>query len=157
MQTNSICVTFRTHLISSERDEVPAGEPIARQLEGELSAAGFHEIVIDDWRDMGYTIDLRSGKVKLNISFAATNNGIYQWALYCSDSVGIWAKLAARPGAIELMRLATTVDRTFQADSRYYQIRWHLFGWQSIGDEPWIDTLRSDDPRLIKRHDCHDT
>jgi hypothetical protein len=153
MQRNSIFVTFKTQSISSERDEIPAGEPIAQQLANELSAAGFQEVTVDDWRDMGYTIDLRYGKVKLNISFAATNNGAYQWALCCSDSVNLWAKLAARPGAIELMRLATTVDRMFHADSQYYQIRWHLFGWQSIGDEPWIDTLHSDDPRLVnQRH-----
>ena len=98
MSSDGIWVTFCSRLpkANPENPDLP-GYGIARRLEEGLRRLGFMDLKLDNWRDVGYSLDcvIDGRPVYLLVSYVG--QGPREWALCCTSDRGLIAKLLRRP------------------------------------------------------------
>jgi hypothetical protein len=115
--------TFNADFPNQEAFE-PPGRPLADYLAESLRLAGY-VVTVDNWRDVGWSVDLNIDGAAVYLYFAAFE-GPDDWLLCCTSDVGLIKRLFGRPTNEKQKRtLAILVDKALKADLRVSNIRWY--------------------------------
>lgn len=109
----------------------PAGAGLARELESALRQAGFVTSEFDNWRDPGWSIDVRVSSHRLQVYFAALDERSWLLVIAPLDRVGIAGWLLGRrtpDTSGEVRLLARTVHTLLRSRSYVSDLSWQNGG-----------------------------
>jgi hypothetical protein len=135
--TTSVWASF---VGASAPGEHPRGEAIALWLRDALATRGVRVIEVDNWRDVGWSIDVSIDGRGIYVVLSHVEGRDHGfWLLCCSSDVGVIGSLSGQVPTQQIRSLAKTVDAILQGESTLSAIRWYPNGWRGNLDDAWAE------------------
>ncbi len=134
-----IWATFKSTLPASSVDDPhPPGFPVAQALHEGLLKANPTAEDVENWRDVGYSIDVVVDDRRVFLFLSAIEESDAHWALCCTSDLGWLARQLGRRDDVQRLELARLVDQVLHNDQRFSEIRWYgAGGWRGGKNDDW--------------------
>jgi hypothetical protein len=133
-------VTFASPLpVEDPRLPHPKGYAIARLIHDELSHQGLAVVLLDNWRDVGYSIDCIIDDAPVYLFFTFLGRTTQQYVLCCTSDLGWISRLLGRRDDEQRLKLARAVATVLDNRGEFEDVRWYNEGWGGLEDEPWTN------------------
>jgi hypothetical protein len=138
MTARNFWVTFTSSLRAEDADEPhPKGYAIGKRLHSGLARSGIRCEGVDNWRDVGYSIDCLIDEKRVYVFFSLLGRPLQQWALCCTSDLGWISRLRGKQDDDQRLKLAQAVDAVLNASDEFSNVRWYK-QWRGDEDAAWI-------------------
>lgn len=118
-------LTFKTTFPESSEYDHPRGWSICKFLETELSRAKFNVQSLDNYRDIGWSIDCYINSKRLFVIVGYLGTKVTDWQLIICSSIGIFGRIFGQKDENERMTLAKSIHHILSKDNRFSELRWY--------------------------------
>lgn len=127
-------LTFRTDFEESTEYMHPKGYSIIKLLEKKLIESGLVINLLDNYRDMAWSIDCQVNSKKLFFFVGYLGTKRTEWQLIVSSGVYFYKRLFGYNDDKECFMLATMVYNILSQDNRFFDLKWFLKYTDSSND-----------------------
>lgn len=139
VKASEFWVTFTSTLpLEDPENPHPKGYAIAKRLYYGLGRSDVQREEIDNWRDVGYSIDCVIDGARVYLFFSLLRHSVQQWALCCTSDLSWLSRLLGKSDGEQRLKLARAVDAVLRGSHEFSDVRWYK-QWHGAEDASWTD------------------